>query len=210
MKQWRHQALLMVGLAGVPALACTANAQDDFASDAVRLDSALKIEPGQVVADIGAGGGQLTVALAREVGPSGRVYATELDADRLRDIRRATDDAGLKNVSVIEAHATRTNLPQRCCDALVLRRVYHHFANPDLMNASLRQSLKPGGLLAVIDFAPDSAESADPGNRDTGDQHGVSSATVVRELSQAGFETVAVEEKASAGRFMVVVRRPSD
>jgi predicted methyltransferase len=210
MKQWRHQALLMVGLAGVPALARAANAQDDFASDAVRLDTALKLEAGQVVADIGAGGGQLTLALAREVGPSGRVYATELDTARLRDIRQATDSAGLKNVSVLEAHATRTNLPERCCDALVLRRVYHHFANPDLMNASLRQSLKPGGLLAVIDFAPDSAESADPSERDTGDQHGVTSATVVRELSQAGFETVAVEEGTRAGRFMVVVRRPSD
>jgi predicted methyltransferase len=74
----------------------------------------------------------------------------------------------------------------------------------------MRQSLKPGGLLAVIDFEPDSAESPDPGNRDTGDQHGVTSATVVRELSQAGFEAVAVEEKTRPGRYMVVVRRPPD
>jgi predicted methyltransferase len=78
------------------------------------------------------------------------------------------------------------------------------------MNASMRQSLKPGGLLAVIDFEPDSAESPDPGNRDTGDQHGVTSATVVRELSQAGFEVVDVEEGNRPGRYMVVVRRPSD
>jgi predicted methyltransferase len=210
MNQWKLLALLLVGLARMAASAGTANAQDEFASDAARLVIALKLHAGQTVADIGAGRGQLTVPLAREVGPSGRVYATELDADRLRDIRQATDSAGLKNVSVIEAHATRTNLPERCCDALVLRRVYHHFDNPHLMNASLRQSLKPGGLLAVIDFEPDSAESADPSNRDTGDQHGVTSATVVRELSQAGFEVVAVEEGARAGRYMVVMRRPSN
>jgi len=208
--QCRHLVLLLAVLAGIAAFAATANAQDEYASDAARLVTALKLDAGQTVADIGAGRGQLTVALAREVGPSGRVYATELDADRLRDIRQATDSAGLKNVSVIEAHATRTNLPERCCDALVLRRVYHHFSDPRLMNASLRRSLKPGGLLAVIDFAPDSAESPDPGNRDTGDQHGVTSATVVRELSQAGFEVVAVEEGTRPGRFMVVVRRPSD
>ncbi|MGH7527927.1 MAG: class I SAM-dependent methyltransferase [Gemmatimonadales bacterium] len=200
----------MVVLAGMAAFAAPANAQDEFASSAARLVTALKLHDGQTVADIGAGGGQLTVALAREVGPSGRVYATELDSNRLRDIRQATDSAGLKNVSVIEAHATRTNLPERCCDALLLRRVYHHFGNPHLMNTSMRQSLKPGGLLAVIDCAPDSAESADPSKRDTGDQHGVTSATVVRELSQAGFEVVAVEEGTRAGRFMVVVRRPSD
>jgi predicted methyltransferase len=113
-------------------------------------------------------------------------------------------------VSVVEAHATRTNLPERCCDALVLRRVYHHFDNPGLMNASLRHSLKPGGLLAVIDFEPDSSESADPSNRDTGDQHGVTSTTVVRELRQAGFELVAVEKGTRPGGFMVVVRRPSE
>jgi ubiquinone/menaquinone biosynthesis C-methylase UbiE len=210
MNRWRQPVLLMVGLAGMAAFAAPANAQDEFASDAARLVTALKLDAGQTVADIGAGRGQLTVALAREVGPSGRVYATELDSDLLRDIRQATDSAGLKNVSVIEAHATRTNLPERCCDALVLRRVYHHFDDPHLMNASLRQSLKPGGLLAVIDFAPDSAESPDPSNRDTGDQHGVTSGTVVRELRQAGFEVVGVQEGTGAGRFMVVVRRPSN
>ena len=208
MNQWRQRVLLVVGLASMAAFAVPANAQDEFASDAARLVTALKLHAGQTVADIGAGRGQLTVALAREVGPSGRVYATELDSARLRDIRQATDSAGLENVSVIEAHATRTNLPERCCDALVLRRVYHHFDNPRMMNASLRQSLKPGGLLAVIDFEPDSAESADPSNRDTGDQHGVTSATVVRELSQAGFELVAVEKGPRPGAFMVVVRRP--
>jgi len=205
MNRWRRLALLVAGMA---AFAGTANAQDDFASDGARLVTALKLRAGQTVADIGAGGGQLTVALAREVGPSGRVYATELDADRLRDIRQAAESAGLKNVSVIEAHATRTNLPERCCDALVLRKVYHHFGNPRLMNASMRQALKPGGLLAVIDFAPDSAESRDPRQRDTGDQHGVTAGTVVRELKQAGFEEVAVEDGTRAGGFMVVVRRP--
>jgi ubiquinone/menaquinone biosynthesis C-methylase UbiE len=200
MNWWRHLPLLLAGfatMAASPRLAC---AQDDFASDAARLVTALKLQEGQTVADIGAGGGQLAVALAREVGPSGRVYATELAADRLQDIREASEAAGLKNVSVLEAHATRTNLPERCCDALVLRRVYHHIDDPGQMNGSLRKSLKPGGLLAIIDFNPDSAESADPANRDTGDQHGVTSETVVRELAQAGFEVVIVEKGGSAGR----------
>ncbi len=210
MNQCRQLVLLVAGLAGMPACASTSNAQNEFAFDAARLVTALELDTGQTVADIGAGRGQLTVALAREVGPSGRVYATELDADRLGDIRQAADAAGLENVSVIEAHAARTNLPERCCDALVLRRVYHHFDDPQVMNASMRQSLKPGGFLAVLDFEPDSAESPDPGNRDAGDQHGVTSATVVRELSQAGFEEVTVEQGATPGRFMVVVRRPSD
>jgi predicted methyltransferase len=208
MKQW-SRLLLVVGMAGMAAFVGPAHAQDEFASDAARLVTALQLQAGQIVADVGAGRGQLTVALARVVGPSGRVYATELDADRLRVIRQAADSAGLSNVSVIEAHATRTNLPERCCDALVLRLVYHHFSDPGRMNASLWHSLKPGGLLAVIEFPPDSVESADPEERDTGEQHGVTSATVVRELSQTGFELVATEDGLGSGRFMVVVRRPA-
>ena len=201
--------LVVAGVATTVGLAVPATAQDEFASDLARLVKALKLNAGQTVADIGAGDGQLTVALAREVGPSGRVYGTEVNADRLRAIREAADAAGLKNVSVIEGHATRTNLPESCCDALVVRFVYHHFGDPRLMNTSLRQSLRPGGLLAVIDFPPDGAESERPAGRASGDRHGVTAATVVRELRQAGFELIAVEEGTRRSGFMVVVRRPS-
>lgn len=189
--------------------AVSATAQAEFAEDAARLVKALKLSAGQTVGDIGAGGGQLAVALAREVGPSGRVYATELNAKLLPVIQRAADSVGLTNVLVVEGHATRTNLPASCCDALVVRFVYHHFTNPRQMNASLRQTLKPGGLLAVIDFPADSAESADPAGRGSGNRHGVAPATVERELRDAGLELVAVEEGIRRSSFMVVVRRPS-
>lgn len=201
---------LLAPLIGMAVLAPIrpAAAQGEFASDAARLATALKLQAGQTVADIGAGSGQLTLELARLVGPSGRVYATELDEDRLRELRRIADSAELRNISVVEAHATRTNLPQGCCDALVLRRVYHHIGNPRAMNESLRESLKPGGSLAILDFAPDGSESADPDGRDTGDQHGVTSATVARELGEAGFEAVTVEEGDRPSRYLVVGRRP--
>ena len=201
--------LWSVVVGSLAAVTGTATAQDDFASDARRLAPAIELQAGQTVADIGAGRGQLTVELAREVGPSGRVYASELEEDRRRDIRAAADSAGLKNVIVVEAHVTGKNLPARCCDALVMRRVYHHIGNPALMNASLLASLKPGGFLAVIDFPPDSAESDRPEGRDVGEQHGVTSATVARELGEAGFEVVAVDTGEGSDRYMVVARRPA-
>jgi ubiquinone/menaquinone biosynthesis C-methylase UbiE len=206
MPQWKRLARLAVALAGLAVWVAPARAQDEFASDAAHLVEALKLQTGQTVADIGAGRGQLAAALAREVGPSGRVYATELSEDRLRDLQGLADTT--KNVSVVEARTTSTNLPEACCDALVLRRVYHHFSDPTHMNASLLASLKPGGLLAVIDFPPDSTESKDPADRDTDGHHGVTSATVVRELGQAGFEVVGGEERIGSDRYLVVVRRP--
>ena len=87
MTQLKHLASLVVALAGLAVGATPARAQDEFTSDAAHLVIALKLKPGQTVADIGAGRGQLAAALAREVGPSGRVYATELSDDRLRDLR---------------------------------------------------------------------------------------------------------------------------
>jgi ubiquinone/menaquinone biosynthesis C-methylase UbiE len=208
MNPGRSAVLIIATLAATLTQAVRAAAQDEFSVDAARLTKALDLTAGRSVADVGAGSGELTVALARVVGPAGRLYATELESDRLRSIRRAAESAGVKNVTVLEAHATRTNLPDRCCDALVLRHVYHHIKNPVLMNKSLYQSLKPGGRLAIIDFEPDSAESADPSRRSDGEQHGVTPATVVRELRQAGFELVVVEEGIRRAGFMVVMRRP--
>jgi ubiquinone/menaquinone biosynthesis C-methylase UbiE len=200
--------LLAAALASAAALPGTACAQSDYAADARRLVAALELAPGDTLADIGAGGGELAVELARAVGPAGHVFATELNEDRLAEIRRAVDAAGLRNVTVLEARATSTNLPERCCDALVLRRVYHHIGDPARMNASLLASLGPGGRLGVIDFDPDSAESADPAGRAHGDQHGVTSATVARELREAGFEVDTIEQGEGSGRYLVVAGRP--
>jgi predicted methyltransferase len=204
----RFVVLVVAGLAATLTHPLRASAQGEFAVDAARVAKALELTAGQSVADIGAGEGELTVELARVVGPTGRLYATELEQDKVRAIRKATTSAGLKNVTVLEAHPTHTNLPDQCCDALVLRLVYHHIKDPVLMNQSLYQSLKPGGRLAIIDFPPDGAESADPSRRADGAQHGVTPPTVVRELRQAGFEHVTTQEGSGTRRFMVVMRRP--
>lgn len=208
MKRRRFAVLIIASVIAALTLPVRAAAQDEFAVDAARLAKALGLAAGQTVADIGAGSGELSVELARVVGPTGRLYATELESDKIRAIRRAADKAELKNVTVVEAHPTRTNLQDRCCDALVMRLVYHHIKNPVLMNQSLYNSLKPGGRLAIVDFPPDGEESADPSGRADSGHHGVKSRTVARELRQAGFELVSVDEGSGSRRYMVVMRRP--
>ncbi|HEV3011241.1 MAG TPA: methyltransferase domain-containing protein, partial [Burkholderiales bacterium] len=119
-----------------------------------RLRQVLALEAGKVVADVGAGKGELTLTLAREVGPNGRVLSTEINPTRLKDLREAVVVAGFDNVTVVDARSHETGLPPNCCDAIVLRRVYHHLTDPASINASLLRSLRPGGVLAVIDFPP--------------------------------------------------------
>jgi ubiquinone/menaquinone biosynthesis C-methylase UbiE len=188
--------------------ALCAQSNREFDEDIKRLVPILELRAGQTVADIGAGGGELAVALAKEVGPEGRVYATEMEKDRMERIRRRATDGGHTNVTVVEAHATRTNLPKECCDAIVIRNVYHHFDDPAAMNQSLFESLKAGGRLAILDFSPNrgkpTAQSA--ADRDKDGTHGVDAETVVKEVTTAGFEQQAVEKTADRS-FMAVFRK---
>jgi ubiquinone/menaquinone biosynthesis C-methylase UbiE len=186
------------------------NAQDN-AADAASLITALAVRAGSVVAEIGAGTGDLTVAIARQAGASGRVYSSELGADRLASLRGAIDTAGARNVTVIEGDINQSNFPDQCCDALFMRAVYHHFADPPAMNASIWRSLKPGGLVAVIDFPPRGTESANPAGRasdaDYGTHHGVTAETVIKELAHAGFVQASVDKRKDTS-FVVVMKKP--
>ena len=119
-----------------------------------QLREVLALDKRRVVADVGAGNGELTFALAAEVGAKGRVFSTEIDPERLQRLRQAVAAARLDNVTVVEARSRESGLPPDCCDAIVLRRVYHHLSDPAQLNASLLRSLRPGGVLAVIDFPP--------------------------------------------------------
>src|SRR5262245_61795835 len=118
----------LLALAGVVILAATSLPylpvlHGTTADEVERLAAWLEVQPGTRVADMGAGEGTFAVALARRVGPSGQVYATELADERLADIRQTAAGAGLSNVTVIEGAVSSTNLPDLCCDALFSRLV---------------------------------------------------------------------------------------
>lgn len=117
-----------------------------------RLTELLSLREGMTVGEIGAGRGWLTVEVAKRVGRSGHVYSTELSVARLNDIRHAVAEGGLTNVTVVEAGDRATNLPAGCCEAIFMRRVYHHLSEPPAILASIHEALKPGGQLAIIEF----------------------------------------------------------
>jgi ubiquinone/menaquinone biosynthesis C-methylase UbiE len=170
-----------------------------------RLRQVLVLESGDVVADVGAGKGELTLALAGEVGSSGRVFSTEIDPKRLQRLRELAAAAKAANVAVVEAHSRETGLPPGCCDAIVLRRVYHHLSDPPSINASLLQSLRPGGVLAVIDFQPPFFWSRG--------SLGVPAKAVISEVTGSGFELVRVIDdwpgRGPLGSYCVVFRKPT-
>lgn len=191
----------------VLAVVVTANiAACQSRSDINWLVDVLQLQEGSVVADIGAGDGDQTVAIARHVGPEGQVYSTELGSDSVEELREEIGEANVTNVTVLEGHPLRTNLPEESCDAIYMRRVYHHITDPPAFNRSLFETLKPGGRLAIIDFEP-RGDEADPGGRASASNHGVTDETVVKELSEAGFELVSSDQR-SGRNIYVVVRKP--
>ena len=198
---------LLFGCAAVAAAQSEGERKAALA-DLPKLIEALDVREGQTVADIGAGRGWLTIGMARQVGPSGRVYGTDLDQKNVAELKAVVEKEKLPQISVIEGALAETNLPEACCDAIFTRFVYHHFAEPLPMNRSVLKSLKTGGRYAVIEFVPGRGvpEAADPKGR-AGKAHGVGPDSVERELREAGFEIVSIS--AIVDRSFLVVGRKS-
>ena len=178
-------ALVLSGL-----LAGAGCAQDNYPHEAELLATLESWQLGSVLADVGAGRGELTREAAKDVGPTGRVYATELDPKKLAALKElAAED---KNVTALAAGDADTNLPPDCCDAIFMRLVYHHLTKPAEIDASLFRSLKPGGLLAVIDEEPPPGSSIPEGVPKNRGGHGVPQKILIEELTAAGFKVVTI------------------
>jgi SAM-dependent methyltransferase len=199
-----------VGVLAVASLPYLPLIHGTTAGEVERLAAWLEVQSGTRVADLGAGDGTFAVALARRVGSSGHVYATEIDDEQLADIRQATTEAGLSNVTVIKGAVSRTNLPDACCDALFSRVVYHHLTDPVAINVDIVRALRPGGRLLIIDFEPGGIMNW-IGRLETADRHGghgTPKETVVREVTAAGFQLVRGPESWRGRTYAVLFRRP--
>ena len=180
-------------------------------SEIQRLAQVMNWKAGQVIADVGAGEGEIGFAAAAAVGETGKVYLTELDEDKLAALQKDASRRSLKNVTVLAAAEKETKLPDSCCDAIILRRVYHHFTAPTEMDASLLHSLRPGGLLAVIEFPPrKSLTASDPvkGVPNNRGGHGIPKKILVEELTAAGFRLDKTFDDWPDEGYCVLFRKP--
>lgn len=201
MKRKKSLALFLGG--AVLAILVLRLTGGDSETEVERLARVLDIEPGDTVADVGAGDGWLSIEIANRVSESGHVFATELSADRREDIRAAVAAAGLDNVTVVEAGERETNLAPECCDAIFLRRVYHHLTDTAAMNASFHASLKPGGRLAVIELEFEGLLRPFRGS-----EHWIDDAQVVAEVTAAGLTHVETFDWPLGAHYAAVFRKP--
>ena len=137
-------------VAAAVSLAQARNPDDEFR----QIAELLRLSEGMTAADVGAGGGTWTVRLAERVGPKGRVYGTDVKSPQVRGVESIARARGLTNVIAVLGSQDEMGLPSACCDAMLLRLVYHAFDNPPRMRESIQKSMKPRGRVLIIDFRP--------------------------------------------------------
>jgi ubiquinone/menaquinone biosynthesis C-methylase UbiE len=172
----------------VLVLAAIHYARADAADEIKRLASVMEWKSGTVVADIGAGDGRWAFAAAHQVGPTGKVFATELEPQKITALKSEAAKRHLSNVIIVESKEADTNLSPECCDAIFLRRVYHHLTKPAEFDAAILRSLKPGGRFAIIDFPPRSGLGSVEGVPANRGGHGIPQKIAIDELTSAGFQ----------------------
>ena len=186
-KRWVTATLVCTALASASLLR---RANADATDEIKRLAALMEWKPETIVADIGAGDGSYAFAAAQLVGASGKVFATEIDQEKLTSLRSDVAKRHLTNVVVVESKEAHTNLPAECCDAIFLRRVYHHLTKPAEFDAALVRSLKPGGKLAIIEFPPRSGLDPVEGVPANRGGHGIPQKVVIEELTSTGLQLV--------------------
>lgn len=147
---------------------------------------ALQIQRDQVVADIGAGSGYYTVRMAAEVGPRGRVYATDIQPGMLDILRRRLTREGLTNVETVLGLPDDPKLPADSLDLALMVDVYHELGAPQVFVRRLRAALKPTGRLVLLEYRKE-----DP-SVPIRPEHKMSIAEVKAELEPEGFKLVRV------------------
>jgi ubiquinone/menaquinone biosynthesis C-methylase UbiE len=177
-----------------------------------QLVELLQLKPGMTVADVGAGFGAWTMRLSKWIGPAGRVYATEIGPAQLTALRETVQRERLTNVTVVEGTANATNLPALCCEAILIRDAYHHLTQPEEIIRSLAASLKPGGMLAVVDFPPRPNSEVPTGVPANRAGHGVPPEVVQREAGAALTHVRTIPmwspDSQPASLFLALFRKP--
>ena len=161
---------------------------------------ALGLRPGMVVADIGAGTGYMSLRIAKRVGPTGKVYANDLQPDMLRRLRENAARAKIANIETVLGEEADPKLPPGQMDLVLLVDVYHEFSEPQKMLRKIRETLKPDGRLVLLEYRKE-----DP-SIPIRPEHKMSVAEVRTELEAEGFHLGPVIETLPRQHILILTK----
>ena len=161
----------------------------------------LAIPKGAAVADVGAGSGYMTVKLSTRVGPTGRVYATDIQPEMLRLLGRRLTIQQVTNVILVQGAVDDPRLPQSAVDLELLVDVYHEFSAPQAMLRHLRDALKSGGRLVLLEYRKE-----DP-SIPIRPEHKMSVAEAKLEIEAEGYALSRIDESLPRQHVLVFTKR---
>ena len=149
-----------------------------------RVVEALALRPGDVACDVGAGPGYLALRMARAVGPTGDVYAIDVDPRMIEVIGRRIHESGIDNVHPILSRPGRAALPPRRCRVILVVNAFHHFPDGAAYLRRLAGRLTHDGRIVIVDFHAKALPVGPPPD------HKISRAQVAAEARRAGLQVV--------------------
>jgi FkbM family methyltransferase len=123
-----------------------------------KLIEALKIKPGEVIADIGAGSGYYAFRFAKLVEPKGKIFAVDIQPEMLDIIRKRMKERKATNIEPIQGTVSDPKLPTNSVDTILMVDVYHEFDHPFEMTVAMVKALKPGGRMVFVEFRMEDAD----------------------------------------------------
>jgi len=118
------------------------------------------IKPGMIIGEVGAGRGRYTVHIASRIGPTGMIYANDIVKEYLQYIERRCADHGLMNVKTVLGGVTDPKLPPAALDMVIMVNVVHCLAEPVALLRNIKKSLKPDGVIAIVEGSLEKLPSA--------------------------------------------------
>ena len=139
----------VMGVGGAAWLERAEREEEEAPSKAIDL---LGLKPGMAVADIGAGSGYYASRIAKRVGPTGHVYATDIQPGMIALLERRIQSEGLTNVTTVLGGMDDPKLPPASVDLAIMVDVYHELQQPQLFLQRLQPAFKPGGRLVLLEY----------------------------------------------------------
>jgi predicted methyltransferase len=162
--------------------------------------SLLALRPGMSVVDLGAGTGYFLSRLSSAVGPSGSVVATDIEPDMVRYMNERAAREGMANVRAVAAPPDDVGVPPGSVDRILIVDVWHHVGDREKYAARMARTLRPGGMVAIVDFTLD-ARRGPPA------RHRLAPEKVMAEL-RAGGLTAELASESLPDQYVVLGRLP--
>jgi len=150
-----------------------------------KVMDAIGVKAGMTIGEVGAGNGYFTFKLARRVGPTGLIYANDIDPNGLQNIKAGARQRKIDHIVTVRGDVADPLFPPGVMDLVIMVYVFHELAEPVELLQNLKPSLKPDATLVILE--------RDPGKIHSTSGHYYDRDKLLELVRKAGFELVRVE-----------------